>query len=256
MPAWHPSDDDLVLFTFGELHRDETDRIAAHLEACVLCQDIRREVESALKVAAADPVPDPPDGFERVMWARVSAALPSPPAGGWSWRWALGGALASLAVIGPLGLWGFRAMLQTGPGPAPAAASRAADPRERVLLTAVDDHFEQASLLLVELLNAPDEAAASPVLAFVRGAAGDLVMSGRLYRATAEQTGHRAILDMLEDLEAVLVEVARAPENVSPVDRASLRRRIDDDALLFKMRAVTQDIRERQHEITVTPNEG
>jgi hypothetical protein len=50
---------------------------------------------------------------------------------------------------------------------------------------------------------------------------------------------------MLDDLEPVLVEVARSPVRLDQQDRDWLRTRIDDDNLLFKVRAVTSDIRER-----------
>jgi hypothetical protein len=71
------------------------------------------------------------------------------------------------------------------------------------------------------------------------------VASGRLYRATAEQTGNRALAAVLEDLEPVLVEVARGPEQVDTQTARALRERIDDDGLLFKVRAVTTDARDR-----------
>jgi hypothetical protein len=62
---------------------------------------------------------------------------------------------------------------------------------------------------------------------------------------TAEDTGHPRLVQMLDDLEQVLVEVARSPERINSNDRAWLRTRIEDDALLFKVRAATSDIRER-----------
>jgi hypothetical protein len=82
--------------------------------------------------------------------------------------------------------------------------------------------------------------------AFQRSAADDLVASGRLYRQTARQTGELQLVNMLDDLEGVLVEVARAPDAVDPRDADFLRARIEDDALLFKVRAVATDIRGRQ----------
>ena len=79
--------------------------------------------------------------------------------------------------------------------------------------------------------------------------------SGRLYRMTAEQIGKQHLAAMLEDLEPVLVEVARSPEKVNRNDLKSLRSQIDDEGLLFKVRAVTNEIRERQQEI-ITTHEG
>ena len=78
-----------------------------------------------------------------------------------------------------------------------------------------------------------------------RVTADDLLAAGRLYRQTAEYTGHQALVRMLEDLEPVLVEVARGPDRIDDRDRQWLRHRIDDDNLLFKVRAVSNDVRGR-----------
>ena len=55
---------------------------------------------------------------------------------------------------------------------------------------------------------------------------------------------------MLEDLESVLVEIARSPENVNRKDFGSLRARIDNANLLFKVRAVSKQIQDRQRSLT------
>jgi hypothetical protein len=112
---------------------------------------------------------------------------------------------------------------------------------ERVLFTALDEHLQQAEALLVEVRNAPDRDS----LSLERTTAEDLVSAGRLYRQTAEYTGQAGVVRMLDDLEPVLVEVARSPQRIGEQDRQWLRTRIDDDNLLFKVRAIATDIRER-----------
>jgi hypothetical protein len=74
--------------------------------------------------------------------------------------------------------------------------------------------------------------------------ADELVAAGRLYRQTAEDTGEQRT-QLLDEVEPVLVEVARNPERLIASDRQWLRTRIDDDALLFKVRAAASDVRER-----------
>jgi hypothetical protein len=59
---------------------------------------------------------------------------------------------------------------------------------------------------------------------------------------------------VLDDVQTVLTEVARGPENPGKQDLAAIRSRIEDDDLLFKVRAVTNDIRDRQQ--TPGTNEG
>ena len=59
----------------------------------------------------------------------------------------------------------------------------------------------------------------------------------------------------VEDLEAVLVEIARSPRTLKAKDMNALRTRIEENDLLFKVRVVTDEIRERQKTIS-TVSEG
>jgi Putative zinc-finger len=256
----HPTDDDLILHLYGELTPEEAARIDGHVRACGSCHDAWIELGETLKMVDAAAVPEAPDGFERVMWAKVQQALPPRRTSFWSWRQLV--PIASLAAVVVLAV----TLSQRTPGKAPAAqpemapmVKMAADPNrtsEGVLLTALDGHFEQTELLLTELLNAPDDGTAgSAGFDYERATADDLVTSGRLYRMTAEQIGKQHLAAILEDLEPVLMEVARSPEKSNRNALKSLRSQIDDEGLLFKVRAVTNEIRERQQEM-ITTHEG
>ena len=248
----HPTDDDLILLYYGEHAPAERARLEAHLHTCATCQTAWEAIGETLKLADAVEVPEPGEGFERVMWARVSAALP-PRRSAWTWRSlvAVASQAALLVAIG-FGGWSWWQSARTNDPAVPGADATAAvdaaerarrqDAQERALFAALDGHLEQTKLLLVELMNGPDRGGD---FGFERSTAEDLVASGRLYRATAEQTGHRALAVMLEDLEPVLVEVARGPDRMAPGVVRSLRERIDDEGLLFKVRAVATDARER-----------
>jgi hypothetical protein len=248
---WHPTEDDLILHFYGECEPTDERQVDDHLRTCVACQDAWTDLQDTMKLVDVASVPEPPAGFERVMWARVRQELPdrmAPKRQGFSVRaWAP--VMAFAAVIFAVITIGYTWMLRQAPV-APAADTRAAARttdasrvRERVLLTALDQHFQQTEMLLVELMNAPDQPGE---FEFERSTADDLLASGRLYRATAEQNGQLQFAAMLDDLEAVLVEVARSPQKFDRSKFASLRERIDDNGLLFKVRAVTNQIRGRQ----------
>jgi hypothetical protein len=245
---WHPSEDELVLHYYGELAADAEAAVVSHLAGCARCGAAWRELTDALRSLATAGSPEPRLGLEDAIWARVRPALPGRA------RWfrqpvVVVGALAAVlvAAFATASLW--LALSSRGPAPDPdTAASRPADPsgaRERVLLTALNDHFSQAEILLVELMNT--RAAGSSAWEFQRSTADDLVTSGRLYRQTARQTGDLHFANMLDDLEGVLVEVAAAPVERTDVD--FLREQIEDDALLFKVRAVATEIRGRQRQL-------
>ena len=253
--SWHPTEEDLILHFYGEGAAEEP-RIDEHLRGCPSCQAAWEDLSETLKLVDAATMPEPGPGFERVVWARLQPALganSAPTPRWWSVRRlapvALG--VAALAAAVALGyMW--------RPAPAPAGESAVVMPvkpkpdgqaraRERVLLSALNDHFAQTELLLVELMNTPPDG--TNAMAFERTAAEDLVASGRLYRMTAEQNGDLQFAQMLEDIEAILVEVARSPGRPNRKDMQSLRARIDDTDLLFKVRAVSNAIHVRQKDL-------
>ena len=255
-PMSHISDDDLILHFYGENAGDEA-RIDVHLQTCATCQDAWRDLQETLQLVDSAAPPDPDAGFERVIWAKVQAALPPPAsAGRWrSLRWLAPVAMGAAAIAAAVAL-GYHwrpapapsdpqaVVLPAKPPAKPGSADRA---RERVLLTALNEHFDQTQLLLVELMNAPADGAME--MTFERATADDLVASSRLYRVTAEQTGHLQLAQMLEDLESILVEIASSPDRVNRTQLQTLRARIDDEDLLFKVRAVSTAIHGRQKDL-------
>lgn len=237
----HPTEDELIQHLCGENAAVDRARLQEHLELCAECRLACEEITGALTMVN-DAVPEPPDGFERIMWAKVQQSIALVPAPSrWTWRSLMpAGAVAALTIAGIAFL--------SRPTPPIATTNLPQSPaveddgtRDRVLYTALDNHFRQTEMLLVEVRNATERDS----LDFERFSAEELLSAGRLYRMTAEDTGHPRLVQMLDDLEPVLVEVARSPERISSNDRAWLRARIEDDALLFKVRAAKNDIRDR-----------
>jgi hypothetical protein len=247
----HPTDEDLILRFYGESRPADAARLDAHIETCALCRNAWTDLSETLRLVDGVQVPEPDAGFERVMWARVQQGLPPVEAPVWSFR-----RLAPLVGLAAIVIVLLNVTLShrlATPDVPVAAADPAGDIRERVLLTALDTHFEQTEMLLVELMNAPESD--QHALEFERETADDLVASGRLYRATAAERGDETFVRMLEDLESVLVDVARGPATVDRSEMASLRARIDGEDLLFKVRAVTNEVRGRQQALW-TVSEG
>jgi hypothetical protein len=240
----HPSEDFIALYAYGEGLDEERDRIARHLSRCAECRRLAEEFEEFRHFSNVTGAPDPGPDFETRMWSLIQPSLPA-PARAWSVRnvamvaaWA---ATIVLAVVS--GMW----LSRQAPGsPAPVGESvetAAADVRERVLFTALDSHLGQTEALLIELMNAPESA---NEMNYERQMADDLVNSGRLYRRTAKETGHALYSALLDEVEPVLVEVARAPETLAARDLAALRERIVEGDLLFKVRAAARGARDRQ----------
>ena len=59
-------------------------------------------------------------------------------------------------------------------------------------------------------------------------------------------SGDVSVIELLDDLERLLVELAASPDHVSHADFERVRQRIAAKDLLFKLRIVSDGVRERQ----------
>ena len=113
--------------------------------------------------------------------------------------------------------------------------------RERVLLGDLGGHLDRTEQALVEFVSQSGERDDTDAQA----RSEDLVAANRLYRDTAAATGDRAVTEVLDDLERVLIEVAGAPANAPPAEIEAIRRRIDARDLLFKLRVMRMELEQR-----------
>ena len=90
------------------------------------------------------------------------------------------------------------------------------------------------------------------MLASDREQAADLVADGRLYRRSIGETGDADTRDLLEDVERVLVEIANGPEAETSNDLSGVRTRISNQDLIFRLRVMTAEMRERERRETPT----
>jgi len=153
------------------------------------------------------------------------------------WHWPR--PLAWAAVVAALVL-AFLAGRWMVPVEEPAVATAPADVRDRVLLVALGDHLERSQILLVELKNT--EANGAVDISVERASAEELVGPNRLYRQTAAASGEPAIVDLLDDLERVLLEVAHGPDRMGAGEVNELRGRIESQGILFRVRVLESRI--------------
>jgi hypothetical protein len=255
----HLNEDDLILHYYGEASAAEPG-IQSHLESCAECSASWQQLRRVMEAIDTAPVPEPGPSFERVMWARLQQELGDElgaprvsGAGGWrSWftgpRLVVAGSLAAIViVVGAL-------RMSTGDAPAGTAVADAdaGSHREQVMLTAVSDHIEQSQVVLVELANAetPGVGDGDIDVTFERDAADDLVSAGRLYRETARETGNLQLAALLEELEMVLVDIARGPGAISAEELAAIRAQIEEQQLIFKLQVLGADVKARRESAT------
>lgn len=240
----HLTDEELLLDFYDEGTPIERARVRTHLEQCEQCRALDQELRAVLTAVDTAPITEPPSGFEREMWARIEPLLPVEQPWRTRWRWMMP-RLAVAASIGILVVAAFTAgRIWERPQAArstPVESDQSVN--ERLLRVEVEDHLERSQRVLAELVNA-DYEIGGPIPGD-RARAADLVAAGRLYRRSAEQIGDAEIGRLLEDLERVLVEVANGPTDIAPDDLTRLRQRIDEQDLVFRVRVVAREMRER-----------
>ena len=243
----HLEDDDLVLHYYGEMADADEARIEAHLADCSACQQNYTKLQRVMAFVDSAPAVEAPPGFEATAWARLEPALPLRRGNWFSWFVFSPARLAFAAgvviLIGAAFMAG-RMSRATAPGGS-GGVQTAEKVRERILLVDLGDHLDRSQMVLVELTSA-DDSAGSVDISTEQVRAQQLVAANRLYRQTAASTGDVAMASLLDDLERVLVDVAASPSTVSQEDLDAVRRRIASKELLFKVRVISSQVRERQ----------
>lgn len=244
----HLTEDELILHYYGDMPDPDEGRVTAHLSQCRDCHSQYRGLQRILAVVdeAAVSGAELPDGFERTLWARLEPNLRHDRPGLFSWLVLSPARLAWAAAVLLLVSAAFVAgrLSPRTPETPVRTAGAAAQVREGILLIDLSDHLRQSQMMLVELASA--DAEGSLDVSRERSRAGQLVAANRLYRQTAATTGDGAMVDFLDDLERLLVDLAASPQELSAEQLASVRRRIDTEGLLFKLRVLSSEVRDRQ----------
>jgi hypothetical protein len=236
----HLNEEELIAHYYGD---GEEDGGAAHLASCAACTAELESLKRTLGMIEAWPVPERGPGYGRQVWQRLAWRDPAMAAPPWWRRWAGGPRLALAGVFAALLVGAFlvgRASRRVEP-PTQAAADPALV-RQRILAAALSDHLEESERILLEILNR--EARRRVDIGDEQQRAQELLDDNRLYRQTAAREGHLALTSVLEDLERVLLDVARGPRDLSAEELQIVRARIDDQGLVFKVRVLEQRLRD------------
>jgi hypothetical protein len=235
----HLTEEQLVLAFYGEHGRD-------HLARCEACRAAYERLEAVLAHADALDVPERGPEYGREVWARIAPRLDEPrPRSAW-WqalfvprRWAVAGAMAAV-IVGAFfagRFWPYHA-------PAPARQQPlAAETRERILVVSLGEHLDRSQMVLLELVNA--QSGGEMDMSAKQQRADDLVSANRLFRQAAAYSGDFGTAEVLEDLERVLLEIARGPSRLSSQQFEHLRGRIEAQGIMFKVRVIDSKLRTR-----------
>ena len=250
----HYTEEDLILYYYNE--RGRSTDVEVHLDRCETCAAGYRELTRTLRLIATPDSPERGDQYGLEVWQRIRHRLPEQEVPWWSlWfradRLATAGAFAVLVLAAFVtGRWWSApdgtlppTLALTKPG---AAAVVTDDARQRILLSSVADHFDRSERVLTDIMNAP---AGEDISAEQRWAE-DLVVTSRLYRQDAVDAGEHSVALVLDELERSLLEIIHTPSRATAANLEEIRRRIDAASLLFKVRVLGDELRQREHQDT------
>lgn len=242
----HPDEGELALHVYGDSSAPEA--IERHLAQCATCA---AEYRALVETVAAVPEPVVPERGEMYgleVWQRLRPLLPAERPG-WQWSWTpfrLVTALGAVAALVVAAYLAGRAVPARPPVPEPLVAGvepGAVSDAARARLAATVDHLEQSERVLLEVANAEGPAVD---ISLEQEWASDLVVANRLYRDAAVQAGDAAVASLLDDLERTLLNLVHSPSTLTPAQLEPLRARLDAAALLFKVRILSNELRERE----------
>jgi hypothetical protein len=251
----HASDEELILYHYVEAGESPRVALAEHLAVCESCRARYQRLQGVLAAADVIESPEPGDDFEAKVWRRLVSHLEA-AAPERFWQRFLGGFRAS-RLLAPASAVVLVAALVVGaffagrfwasrPRTAQQVALQpvSAQSRDRILLVAVGDHLERSQMVLVELVNTRPQRMVD--ISAERERAEDLVAANRLYRLTAERAGEAGVANLLDELERTLIEIAHSPSKLSSPEFEDLRRRVEAQGILFKVRVVDSQVHERE----------
>ena len=233
----HLTEEELILHYYGETAGDEG--IESHLSTCASCRDNYNALRLVLNTVDAATVPERGTDYGERVWRRIQGRVGRRRMMWVPRWWMLVPAAAALMTVA------FIAGRLSRPPAAPQLAS-SSQVRERILLVAVGDHLDRSQMVLAELSNAPEGKGKGKIdISSERNMAEDLLDDNRLYRLTAHSAGDDAMASVLDDLERVLMEIAHSPSEVSSDQLMRLQQEIEERGLLFKVRVVGSQVRQR-----------
>ncbi len=239
----HISDDDMILYHYGEV--EEATDIRRHLEACAECAAQWKKLQAVMAAVEPTAVPERGEEYGAQVWQQVRYRLPEKgESRGWrAWlapqRMALAGALAAVVLLAF-----FAGRMTKAPEKGPEVANNP-QAKERVLLVAVGNHLERSQMVLVELVNA-EPGKNKLDITNEQEMARDLVTANRLYRQTAAKANEPAVNEVLSELERVLVEIANGPSEIDAKQLEVLRKQIQSQGILLKVRVIGDKVREKE----------
>jgi multidrug efflux pump subunit AcrA (membrane-fusion protein) len=232
----HLTEGQLILHYYEEAEAGPEPEL--HLKECADCRAAYAALQRTLNAADAMAVPERGADYGAEVWRRIESRIGARRAWRWQWTRALAYAALVLALVGA-GFLAGRLYPERQKPPVVAEAPSA----DGVLRVAVGQYLDRSQMVLSELANADPRGSLDITMEQERAQA--LIEETRIYRQSARRNGEDAVAALLEEIERVLLEIARGPSTLAPEDVEALRERLDSEEILFKIRVVSSNVRSR-----------
>lgn len=258
----HLTEEQLIALYYGDAERAEA--LKEHLRSCGTCRENFQSVQHTLGAFKNAPIPERDASYGSQVWYAISRRLDTPqkPPSREGVPWFSIRRFAAVATLAAIVVLAFFAGRYWPRKPTQMAAANPAQIRQGVLLVAVSDHLDHAQMILMELANADGDGVASGAtpanvnIATEQARAQQLLISNRLYQQTAQQTGDAEIQNILSALEPVLLEIAHSPDEISTQQFQQIQDRIRSAGILFKVRVVSSDVRDKERSLARRNGQG
>jgi hypothetical protein len=242
----HLSEEDLILIYYNEPGVGEA---RAHLAECQTCRAEAESLAAALNICDNWTAPEPGPEFTRSTWSRLAPQLRRNALRYWLFPffntrvWIAASTAAALIIVAFLAGRGTSSRYPNTPAHPEQALTSGLSPqaRERILAISLADHLDRAGRLLTEVANLGG--ADTSALSSEQGRAQDLVNEGRLMRQWLASRNGAATLPLFDDVERFMMELANAPDRVDAKEIRDLKRHMDSESLLFKVRIIESNLR-------------
>ena len=229
----HLSEEDLILLFYRE---PGTEEAGAHLNECAECRTALDALAATLS-SYDEWAPEPPSELSRNVWARLAPEIADRDLHR-GWRILINVAACAIVLIAV-----FFAGRYTGKPEEPAMTGLSDQAREKILAIAVADHLDRVQILFTELANT--KTTNSSELTREQERAADLLGEDRLLQQSLQGHGGNTTGEFLEDVERFLIEAEHADAD----EREGLRRHLESGSLLFKVRIIESNLRNRGQEL-------
>lgn len=252
----HLTEEELIAYHYA--HDDGQTPLVDHLASCALCRNRYQGLQRLLRVVDHAVLPERDENYGREVWRLIAPRLCDRQPSAWrrilqnvrTWhvpRSMLIPALGLLVVGAFLAGRFLPRSIVVGPAEiVDVGQPISPEARQRILLSEIGEHLERSQLALIELINNKTNGIID--ISAEQALARQLVEVNRLYRHTAARAGDARLAGVLDDLERTLIEIAYSAPTLSGQEFTEFQERFDGDDLLFKIKILTTQLREREKE--------